>query len=58
MHPFDREEERQDLLYRLNDIPRVSLPENGINRRPSIQLASLSNQVCLSTFLHIIDRAV
>jgi hypothetical protein len=41
--PFDSETKRRDLLNRLNAIPGVSIPENGITRRPSIPLSALAN---------------
>jgi hypothetical protein len=49
--PFDSETKRRDLLNRLNAIPGVSIPENGITRRPSIPLIVLANPSALEQFL-------
>ena len=40
--PFNDEEKRMELLARLTEIPDVSLPEDSITKRPSIQLATLA----------------
>ena len=39
--PFQSEALRLEKLTRLNAIPGVSLPQDGITRRPSIPLTSL-----------------
>lgn len=40
--PFDAEGKRLDLLQRLNAIPGVSIPENGITRRPPIRMSAIA----------------
>ncbi|HEY5883213.1 MAG TPA: hypothetical protein VIT88_00915 [Pyrinomonadaceae bacterium] len=56
--PFDADEKRLELLQRLNQIPNVSLPEDGIARRPSVPLSALTNQEALTEFLKIIEWTV
>jgi hypothetical protein len=56
--PFDRESMRLELRRRLNEIPGVSIPENGINRRPSIRLSILTNEDILNQFLSVLDWVV
>ena len=56
--PFDADEKRLELLRRLNEIPGVDLPEDGIIRRPSISLASLTNPNALAMFLKVIEWTI
>ncbi len=56
--PFDADEKRLELLQRLNQIPNVSLPEDGIARRPSVPLSALTNHEGLAQFLRIIEWTV
>jgi len=57
--PFDSIEKRMELLKRLNDVPGVNLPEDSINRRPSIRLNTLTHNDAsnhlLNVFAWIID---
>ncbi|WP_061082333.1 GmrSD restriction endonuclease domain-containing protein [Nocardiopsis alborubida] len=39
--PFDDIEMRRELLKRLNEVPRIDLPEDALNRRPSFPLDAL-----------------
>ncbi|GAA1010213.1 hypothetical protein GCM10009551_093720 [Nocardiopsis tropica] len=39
--PFDDIEMRRELLKRLNEVPRIDLPEDALNRRPSFPLDGL-----------------
>lgn len=56
--PFDDVENRRELLARLNGIPGVSLPDDAIERRPSIPLATLNDTIALEQFLGIFDWVV
>ncbi|MEJ7632316.1 MAG: hypothetical protein WKF28_07395, partial [Rubrobacteraceae bacterium] len=56
--PFEPEEKRLQLLERLNSIPGISLPVDGINRRPSIYLASLNDEVALRELLQTFDWVI
>jgi hypothetical protein len=56
--PFDAEEKRIELLQRLNQIQGVNIPEDAINRRPSIKLTTLANDEVLEQFLSIYDWVV
>lgn len=49
--PFDSEEERLELLKRLNAIPGVSIPESAIARRPSIPFSTLAKNDALQQFI-------
>lgn len=53
--PFDDAANRKELLRRLNDIPGVSIPEDGISRRPSIPLRALADDENLQQFLGLYD---
>jgi hypothetical protein len=49
------EEERLELLRRLNDIPGVDLPVDSIDRFPSIPLSTLAKGDALERFLRAIE---
>ena len=49
--PFDRDETREELRGRLNAIPGVNLPPDGLARRPTFALTALYTQSGLQTFL-------
>ena len=51
--PFDSDDRRKELLGRLNAIPGVAIPEDGINRYPSIQLSVLGNDKSLGQFVEV-----
>ena len=53
--PFDAVEKRLELLHRLNEIPHVNLPEDGINRYPSFSLSALHREGDLNHFFQVID---
>lgn len=55
---FAEESKRRELLARLNAIPGVTLPDDAITRRPSIQLATLARQEVLDQFLGVLDWIV
>ena len=56
--PFDNEETRRELLRRLTAVPGISLPEDSIDRRPSLALSDLRNREMLDGFLSVMDWAV
>ena len=56
--PFDVDEKRLELLRRLNELPGVDLPEDGITRRPSISFAALANPNALAMFLKVMEWAI
>ncbi len=53
--PFDSRELRLVMLRRLNEIPGISLPEDGVDRRPSIPLATLAEEDRLERLLGVMD---
>ena len=56
--PFGPESKRFELLDKLNSIPGVIIPRDGINRRPSIRLALLQDEASLDQFLAVIKWMV
>lgn len=55
---FASREARQALRERLNAIPGVSIPADGITRRPSIPLTTLVDRAARSRFIDILDWMV
>jgi len=53
--PFETEAKRAELLQRLNALPGVIIPPDGITRRPSIRLSVLQDETVLQQFLAICD---
>ena len=53
--PFEAEAKRLELLGRLNAIDGVSLPPDGITRRPSIPLAVLAEAQRVPEFLSVFE---
>jgi hypothetical protein len=51
--PFDSIEKRMELLKRLNEVPGVNLPEDGIDRRPSIRLSALTHNDASNHLLNV-----
>ncbi|HEV7394961.1 MAG TPA: hypothetical protein VGN86_00510 [Pyrinomonadaceae bacterium] len=56
--PFVKDEKRLEMLHRLNQIPGVSLPEDGIHRRPSIPTAALIDPASLKQFLQVMEWVI
>jgi len=56
--PFDTDDGRLELLRRYNEITEVNIPEDAINRRPSIPLSALKENVAFKQFLDTLDWAV
>lgn len=55
--PFDQDGQRLALLERLNAIPRVALPEDSLNRRPSFNLMLLRDPAARQQFLDALSWA-
>jgi hypothetical protein len=53
--PLDEQSKRQELLGRLNDIPGIDIPADGITRRPTIPLHVLKDDSALTQFLATLD---
>jgi hypothetical protein len=53
--PFDDEARRREWLRRLNAVEGVTLPEDAIDRYPSIPMTMLSDEIRLKTFLGAMD---
>ncbi|MGB3703125.1 MAG: hypothetical protein WA997_17835, partial [Anaerolineales bacterium] len=53
--PFTDEKKREELLYKLNSIDGVNLPEDSINRRPSIGLSLLDTNEKLQKFFEVYE---
>ena len=51
--PFDTDHKRKELLSRLNAIPGIALPEDAVNRYPSIPLSALGNEQSLRQFIEV-----
>lgn len=56
--PFDSEGKRIELLNRLNEIPGINLPKDGINRRPSIPLSALAAEQSFLKFQQAMEWVV
>jgi hypothetical protein len=56
--PFDSDAGRRELLDRLNAVPGVRIPTDGIARRPSVRLSLLTEQEALDQFLGVFDWAI
>lgn len=55
---YERKEHRLELLQQLNAIPNVSIPEDGIERRPSFQISFLNESANLHQFLEVWDQVI
>jgi hypothetical protein len=53
--PFDDPDERRELLRRFNEVPGVSLPDDAIDRRPSIPLSTFGSDEALTQFFSVIE---
>jgi hypothetical protein len=56
--PFSTEAKRLELLHRLNSLPGIVIPRDGITRRPTISLSILMNDVVLGQFLAALDWVI
>jgi len=53
-HPiFDNIQKRKKILDKLNTIPGVSIPKDGVERRPSIYFSDLETESSLNLFFSI-----
>jgi hypothetical protein len=55
--PFDQDETKRDLVRRLNAIDGIRIADD-LRKRPSIQVATLSDGDRLQRFLAVMDWAV
>jgi hypothetical protein len=53
--PFADEAKRSELRELLNGVPGVEIPADSIDRRPTIPLAVLTDDVALKSFLGVLD---
>ena len=53
--PFDDPALRRELRDRLVRVPRVTIPDASLSRRPSIPLRLLADQVALEPLLAALD---
>lgn len=53
--PFSDEHKRSEFLHRLNEIPGITIPEEAIDKYPSISLSTLSREIALDQFLDVLD---
>lgn len=56
--PFTDETVRRDILYKLNDIPGIKLPDDAITRFPSIPLTVLQEEGRLEQFFRAMEGAL
>jgi hypothetical protein len=56
--PFDDEAKRVELLRRLNEIPGVALPDESVNRYPSIPMSVFQDEGALKQLLGVLDWIV
>lgn len=53
--PFERREQRQALLGRLNDLPGIAIGEGGLDTRPTFPMAVLEDKKTASGLLDLFD---
>lgn len=53
--PFNDVAKRVELLRRLNEVEGVSLPEDSINKYPSVYLSTLTNKRSLRQFIDVLN---
>ena len=56
--PFSDELKRSEVLRRLNEIPGITIPDQAIDKYPSLPLSALRNEATLKQFLEILDWIV
>jgi hypothetical protein len=56
--PFDAKSKRQELRDKLNAVPGISIPEKGLETRPSVPLQVLTVPGALDRFLEVLDWMV
>jgi len=56
--PFDDERKRKEFLERLNAIDGINLPEDAIQRRPSLKISLFVQPDRLQQFLHVLEWAL
>ncbi len=56
--PFDDLALRQEFARRLNKVPGIVVPPDGLGRRPTYPLSALSNEPQLEQFLQVLEWAL
>lgn len=56
--PFDSDNERLELLSRLNEIPDIDISTDKLTKRPWFRLSVLQNEDALKSFLGTLDWTV
>lgn len=56
--PFDKEEKRRELMTRLNAIPGMNIPEDGLKRRPSYSLKVLIPVESLKKYIDTLNWVI
>jgi hypothetical protein len=56
--PFDRDSKRWELLERLNQIPGIDIPGDGINRFPTFPLSLFKDETVLKNFMDFLNWLV
>jgi hypothetical protein len=56
--PFDSDSMRVELLGKLNSIPNVHIPNDGINRRPSIPSSIFAGPKSMNQLIDTLDWLV
>lgn len=55
--PFAQEDQRRELVRRLNEIPGVAIPDSAVNKWPNIPLTKLVDDAALAEWLTVFDWA-
>ena len=55
---FSSDEQRRELQHRLNAIPGVAIPDEGLTKRPNIRMALLSDPESMKMFINTLDWVV
>jgi len=53
--PFDDSNRRMEFLHRLNQIEGIDLPDDAINRYPSVYLSTLTNKNVFKKFIEVLE---
>jgi hypothetical protein len=56
--PFDAAAKREELRTRLNAIPGITIPADGIEKRPNVPLQALAGPGALEEFLEVLGWVV
>lgn len=56
--PFDTDKSRVDLIQRINQTLNLSIPNNSVNKYPSIPIFHFKNNDLLNKFIEIFDGVI